>query len=54
MIYGLTEADLKQIDKDGVRYLIKVNEERLKVWSISKYEKQQIKEEIKQLKELLI
>lgn len=53
MIYGLTEADLQRIDKDGVKELIKINEERLKVWSIPNYEKKQIEEEIRQLKELL-
>ena len=53
MIYGLTEADLQSLDKNGIKELIKINEERLKVWSIPNYEKKQIEEEIKQLKELL-
>ena len=53
MLYGLTEEDLKNIDKNGVKELIKINEERLKVWSIPNYEKKQIEEEIRQLKKLL-
>ena len=53
MLYGLTKEDLQRIDKDGVKELIKANEERLKIWSISNYEKKQIEEENRQLKELL-
>ncbi len=53
MIYGLTKADLQRIDKEAVKKLIANNEQRLNVWSIPSYEKEQIEEEIKQLKKLL-
>lgn len=53
MLYGLTEEDLQKIDKNGVKELIKSNEELLKTWSIPNYEKRQIEEEIRQLKKLL-
>ena len=53
MIYRLTEADLKRIDKEAVKKIIAKEEERLNIWSIPNYEKKQIEEEIKQLKELL-
>lgn len=53
MIYGLTEADLQRLDKEAIKNLIADEEKRLNVWSIPNYEKKQIKEEIKQLKELL-
>ena len=53
MIYGLTEADLQRIDKEAVKKMIAEEEKRLNIWSIQNYEKKQIEEEIKQLKELL-
>lgn len=53
MIYGLTEADLQRIDKETVKKMISEEEKRLNIWSIPNYEKKQIEEEIKQLKELL-
>ena len=53
MIYGLTEADLQRLDKEAIKNLIADEEKRLNVWSIPNYEKKQIEEEIKQLKELL-
>ena len=53
MVCGLTEKDLERIDKEGVKSLIAIEEKRLQVWSIPKYEKQEIKDKIKQLKELL-
>lgn len=53
MIYGLTEADLQRIDKEAVKKMIAEKEKRLNIWSIPNYEKKQIEEEIKQLKELL-
>lgn len=53
MIYGLTEADLQRIDKEAVKKMIAKEEKRINTWSIPNYEKKQIEEEIKQLKELL-
>ena len=53
MIFGLTETDLQRINKEQVKKLIAQNEKRLNIWSIPNYEKKQIEEEIKQLKELL-
>ena len=53
MSFGLTKKDLEEINEDGVKELIKINEERLQIWSIPDYEKKQIEEEIKELKELL-
>lgn len=53
MIFGLTEADLQRIDKEAVKKMIAEEEKRLNIWSIPNYEKKQIEEEIKQLKELL-
>ena len=53
MIYGLTEADLQRIDKEAVKKMIAEEEKRLNIRSIPNYEKKQIEEEIRQLKELL-
>lgn len=53
MIYGLTKADLQRVDKDAVRKLIAINEQRLNVWSIPDHEKKQIVAEIQELKTLL-
>ena len=53
MIYGLTEKDLKRVDKEAVKKMIANEENRLKIWSIPKHEKEKIKKEIQQLKELL-
>ena len=53
MIYGLTEADLQRIDKEAIKKMIAEEEKRLNIWSIPNYEKKQIEEDIKQLKELL-
>lgn len=53
MLYGLKEEDLQRIDKKEVEILIKNNKERLNIWSIPEHEKRQIREEIKQLEELL-
>jgi hypothetical protein len=53
MTYNFSEEELKRIDKKAVLNLIAINEQRLNVWSIPQHEKDQIKKEIKQLKELL-
>lgn len=49
----LTAEDMKRIDKNAVKELIKHNEERLKVWSIPEYEKQEIRADIETLRNLL-
>lgn len=52
MIYGLTEADLQRLDKEGIKSLIKSNNELLKVCA-SNSRKKEIEEDIKELEKLL-
>lgn len=53
MLYGLTMEDLKRIDKEEVRKIIQREEERLITERFPKSEKEQIREEIRELKKLL-
>lgn len=52
-LYGLTEDDMKRIDKKGVQYLIEVNEKQLKVWSLPSYERKKIEAELVELRKLM-
>lgn len=49
----ITAEERNRIDKEGVLELIRINEERLKIWSLNKYEKEKIKAEIVWLKSLI-
>jgi hypothetical protein len=50
---NLKESELNRLSKDGIEYLINFNKQRLNVWSIPRYEKEEIKKELKQLYLLL-
>lgn len=52
-MFGLTEDDMKRIDKDGVKSLIENNEKTMKV-SKSKYQVERLQKENDFLKSLLV
>ena len=50
---GLNDKDLERLDVEGIQKLIKINKDRLNVWSISGYMVKEIEEEIEHLEILL-
>lgn len=50
---GLTADDMKRIDKNGVKKVIKILEEQLEYCHLNKYDRAEIEEELKELKALL-
>jgi hypothetical protein len=52
-IYGLSDSDLDRLSVEGIKNLIKVDKERLSVWSISGHMKREIEEEIECLEVVL-
>lgn len=51
--FGLTESDMKRLNREGIEELIEVGEARLKRAKLTLQEKNEQEEEIKALKELL-
>ena len=51
--FGLTESDMKRLNREGIEELIEVGEARLKRAKLTLQEKNEQEEEIKTLKELL-
>lgn len=51
-MFGLTQKDMERLSKEGIASLIKSTEEQLRVWSIPKYDRQKLEEELKELKRL--
>ena len=53
MIYGLREEELKRIDKSALSQLIEERKKHLNTWSLPEHMKEEIREEIRQLEEIL-
>lgn len=52
-IYDLTPEERKQAKPEGIKQLIKIDEERLKSWALPDYIRKELEKEIKFLKDWL-